>query len=128
MVAVKERGPKKRNHVIPAEAHSDDWNVQIKFDAEKWFAQAGDEEILALAKCGFGGDYPADRVAEFFDKENPDIRGLFFYLGAIKDNPLKKDCCGFECRVAPGAALLWIQKNRPDLYARANAFTHDIRG
>lgn len=98
--------------VIPAECHSDDRAVEIQFDALKWFEQASDEEIADLVLCGFGGDYPADIVADYFDCST--TRPLFFYLEEIVDR-LKS--CGFECYVNEEAARKWIGEHRPNLAA-----------
>lgn len=103
----------KNAPAVPAEAHSDDRNVEVDFDAAPWFAQASDKDILALAECGFGGDYPADEVARFFTPAEPRMDDLFRYLEIIRADPAKKDCCGFECHVDHKAALAWIKANRP---------------
>ena len=49
---------------ISAEAWSDDRLVEVTFDARRWFLTATDEDIQALAACGWGRDFPADRVAQ----------------------------------------------------------------
>ena len=57
--------------MICAECHSDDHNVEVAFDATRWFEQATDKQIAELAAVGWGGEYPADAVAEFMtDKSN----------------------------------------------------------
>jgi len=105
-------------YVAPAEVHTDDFVIQVRFDAEPWFRQADDSQILELARCGYGGDYPADDVARFFENTNtsPEIRRLFEYLDVIRNLPEKKDCCGFECHVDAMAAKKWILSYRPGLY------------
>ena len=57
------------------------WDEEVRFygQAAPWFEQAPDEAILDLAKCGWGGDYPADAVAEFFEGKVPDITAMFKY-------------------------------------------------
>src|SRR5579862_6158644 len=51
---------------VAASCYSDDHVVEVKnFDATPWFAQASDEDLLALHDEGYGGDYTADSVAEF---------------------------------------------------------------
>src|SRR5437879_738008 len=68
---------------IEAEVHSDDGVHEVTFDAALWFAQATDDEIRDLAKCGWGGDYPADAVALFFEDSDPGdgaVAELFAYL------------------------------------------------
>ena len=52
-----------------AEIWSDDHLAKAKFDPDIWFQCATDEEIFALACCGFRGNYPSDAVGE--DEEVP---------------------------------------------------------
>jgi hypothetical protein len=101
---------------IPAEAHSDDYVVEVHFDALPWFEQATDEEIQSLCEIEFGGNYAADAVAESFICILEDMSRLFDYLDIIRDLPSKKDCCGFECHIDREAAMRWIKENRPKLY------------
>jgi hypothetical protein len=99
--------------VVRAECHSDDYAWQVPFDAAPWFAQATDGEILDLAACGWGGDYPADAVARFFEPLNAEIAGLFEYLwrqGGRQVGP------GFECRVEAAYAVRWVRRHRPHLF------------
>ncbi len=104
--------------VIRAEAHSDDHNVEIEFDALRWFKHASDDEILELAECGWGGDYPADGVAEFFDGKKNGTGRLFRYLEDIAEDWSKKDLRGFECHVNEEDAIKWLRKNRPAVLRR----------
>lgn len=104
--------------VIRAEAHSDDHNVEIEFDAVRWFKQAADDDILDLAECGWGGDYPADAVAMFFDGKRNGTGGLFRYLETIADDWSKKDLRGFECNVNEEDAIKWLRKHRPAVLRR----------
>lgn len=94
--------------IIPAETHSDDYAIELKFDALPWFEQASVKEINALRDCGYGGDYPADAVAEFFSGGG--TKFLFDYLASKRGG----EPCGFECHVNGGAAEKWLKKNRPD--------------
>ncbi|MEO8286533.1 MAG: hypothetical protein ABI670_08870 [Chloroflexota bacterium] len=50
--AVRVPGTKPQ---IDAEAHSDDWAIQVKFDAAPYLAQASPDDIKELAECGWGG-------------------------------------------------------------------------
>ena len=100
---------------VKAEAHSDDYNVQVEFDAADWFEQASDQEIVELVNCGWGGDYPADAVAEFLSDADLGLSKLFDYLHAIANDPSKKDCNGFECHIDPDKAAAWLNANRPQL-------------
>lgn len=101
--------------MIKAECHSDDFRMEASFDATRWFEQASDQEITALAECGWRGDYPADEVARHF--EDDATRDVFEYL-AVKPKMPNGDPVGFECSVSEEDALAWLRVNRPDLAAR----------
>jgi hypothetical protein len=94
---------------IRAECHTDNYAYAEKFDAEPFFRSASPEEIIALAACEWGGDYPADQVAWFFDAKPgyENITGLFEYIENTKS--------GFECHVFYPDAMSWLSKNRPDV-------------
>jgi len=75
---------------IPAECYSDDHILEATFDAEPWFAHASRPQILALATCGWGGDYPADEVAIYMADYDQGVGKVFSYLelvGAQKKFP-----------------------------------------
>jgi hypothetical protein len=97
--------------VIRAEVHTDDHKLEIPFDATPWFEQATRTEILALRKCGWGGDYPADDVAHWFagTLEHPMFVKLFSYLEIVNDQ-------GFECHVDADDALEWLRQNQTSLW------------
>lgn len=99
-------------NLIRAECHSDDHNVEVDFDATEWFRQASEKDVLALAQCGWGGDYAADAVAIHMADSHPKIASMFQYLHIIRDDPTKKDCGGFECHVNGGDALAWVRSHR----------------
>jgi hypothetical protein len=101
--------------MIKAEVHSDDHVVEHNFDATKWFRLATDENIIKLAQCGWGGDYPADNVAIFMAEQDSGVADVFKYLELIAKDPMKKDCHGFECHVDEEQARSWIAKHRPHL-------------
>jgi hypothetical protein len=112
----RQKQPKQpKQPVIRAECHSDDYNVNVEFDAERWFRSATRKDVLALAQCGWRGDYPADAVAESETERNGDVAFMFKYVNAIQNDPTKKDCCGFECSVDPDDAKKWLRKNRPEV-------------
>ena len=102
--------------VIRAEAHSDDHSINARFDAMPWFVLATDDAIRALARCDWGGDYPADDVAHAMADAYPSLTRLFNYLESIADDPAKKDVKGFECHIDSADALKWLRKNRGKLY------------
>jgi hypothetical protein len=97
---------------VPAESHSDDRVVEVSFDAAPWFKRATDEEIIKLANCGFGGDYPADEVSMGLAGQIPELSELHNYIGRVQK--AGRDC-GFECHVDRDAALAWIKAHRPAL-------------
>lgn len=104
--------------MIRAECHSDDFVYDANFDATPWFEQASTDEIIALARVGWGGDREADEVARFFKTANVDVLAMFDYLEKISD---RYDSCGFECRVNEADALAWVIANRPDMATRLEA-------
>lgn len=107
--------------MIRAEAHSDDYAVEVAFDAEPWFAAASDEEIrdLATEGPGWGASYAADEVARELASSNRDLEMLFWYLDHLSGT---QRACGFEVYINEQDALLWLRENRPHLYAE---FTED---
>ena len=100
---------------ITAEAHSDDRVFEVPFDALPWFQQASDEEVIKLARCGWGGDYPADHVAEFMVDHVPALAEMFGYIERLAR---KRRDTGFECHVNKKEALAWLKANKPVLAMR----------
>ncbi len=99
--------PTEPKFIIPAEAHSDDRKVEVKFDAVHWFRRASIRAVVALAGCNWRGDYPADHVAEWEANRNPEMKRLFDYLEIVnKDSTV----CGFECSIDEKAAVEWLEK------------------
>jgi hypothetical protein len=109
---------KTKKQTIPAEVHTDCHTAQARFDAEPWFNQASDQAILALAECGWGGDYPADEVAEFFSdtKRNKEVEDVFHTLRILR----RKEDIGFECHVEEEPAMAWLRQNRPHMVTMIN--------
>ncbi len=103
--------------MIRAEVHSDDRAYEIDFDATAYFVQASDEDLFKLAKDDWGGGYPADWVAEYFEKTNRNIKAMFRYLRSPEVRE-RRDAPGFECYVKEADAMEWLKKNRP-LLAKA---------
>jgi hypothetical protein len=95
---------------VRAEVHSDDHMHEVAFDAVEWFQQASDEEIIALAKIEWGGDYEADEVAKHFEDENEGIEALMSYCCR------SQNAVGFECSVGSEDALKWLKEHRPRVY------------
>lgn len=93
---------------IKAECYSDDRVFEVRFDALPFFQQASDEAILELARCGWGGDRPADEVAYFMEDLHPEIKDMLAYSW-------RKGHVGFEVHVDPTFAASWLKQNRPAL-------------
>jgi hypothetical protein len=104
---------------VPAECHSDDHYVECKFDAAPYLKKANQKTILALAWCGWGGDYPADNVAL---QEAISNREVEYMLKYIETRNKGKEQIGFECHINPTAAETWLKKNKPKLYAHILAW------
>lgn len=102
--------------MIKAEVHSDDYKATADFDATRWFEQASDEEILELAACDWGGDYPADDVARWFEDEDSEVERVFDYVDTAG--------LGFECHVEVADAMDWVKANRPELAKASQAQGH----
>src|SRR5947207_601044 len=100
--------------MIQATVHTDDHAREVEFDAAPWFEQATDDDIRALADCAWGGDYPADAVAQFFEGKDEDIGDLFAYLGHANEarTAMLADRIGFECHVDQDEALAWLKGRR----------------
>lgn len=107
--------PEYKFEPVIAEVVSDDHIQKASFDAQDWFKQATDEDILELAREGYSHDFTSDNVARFFRETNEDVKRVFDYLDTIKDVPSKKDVNGFGCTVDEDQAITWVDANRPHL-------------
>jgi hypothetical protein len=99
---------------VGAECHSDDHAVEVSFDAIPFLKQAKSKNIIALAKCGWSGDYPADEVAIYMAGQNKDIADMFKYIeirNRISD-------IGFECTMNEEDAMAWLKKNKPVIHSK----------
>lgn len=99
---------------ILAEAHTDDYAIEVQFDATPYFAQASDDELIALAEIEFRGDFAADAVAQYMEAHDENLQAMFTYLRAPATRE-KKNAPGFEVIVDAKEALLWIREHRPHL-------------
>jgi hypothetical protein len=96
---------------IRAVAWDDHHVYEVDFDAQRWFTQASDNEILALAAAGWGRAEAADRVALFFEAEPP-VSDVFTFVHAMNG---RRDAPGFECDVDDEDAMDWLDVHRPEL-------------
>jgi hypothetical protein len=115
-----------KKFIIPAECHTDDRAVEVKFDAVRWFKRprTTGKDIVVLAECGlgrdeWGGDYAADAVAEASAGWDKDLEFLFKYIE--HKNRASHEHIGFECNVDGAMALKWLAKNRPGIHVRVVA-------
>lgn len=100
---------------VPAECHSDNHVVQANFDAAPWLKRAPAKNIIALCKCGWGGDYPADQVAIDMARRIPRIKFMFEYVFAQQS---AGEDVGYECHIQGDEARKWLKVNRPRIYAQ----------
>ena len=111
-----QRGKKARraDKIIRAEVHTDDHRAEASFDAVEWFEQASDQDIIDLAGCSWGGDYPADDVAEFMADHDSNVADVFKFLETYNRGPAR-DRQGFECHVNSDDAIRWLKEHKPTL-------------
>jgi hypothetical protein len=106
---------------IPAKMVTDDHVATVDFDASKWFMNASDSAIVALADAGWSACERADGVAEAFaaggHHPDPGVVDVFGYLSLVQ----KFKTVGFECYIDQDAAMAWIQSRRPALFEKINA-------
>lgn len=104
---------------ISARVKTDDDAEEAQFDAGPYFYDALQQGTLErvvtnLSKTGFGGDYPADAVAEFF--RDDETKNVFEHVEAYSE--------GFECYldVDDGCLYHWLSRYAPetDLLKQAN--------
>lgn len=104
---------------ISARVKTDDDAEEALFDASPYFYHALQQGALGrvitnLSKTGFGGDYPADAVAEFF--RDDETKNVFEHVEAYSE--------GFECYldIDDGCLYHWLSRYAPgtDLIKLAN--------
>ena len=99
--------------MITARCYSDNREVDITFDATDYFENIKSTSFFMsrmneFITFGFGGNIPADNVAEFF--EDSSTQELFDHL---KDTDPQDDV-GFECYIVKEDVIKWLKLN--DLY------------
>ncbi len=112
------------SETVTARVWTDDKVFDIEFNAVSWLKQATDSEISDLYMCGFGRDYPADKVAHFMADRNIEIASMFQYLEVLKGT---KDI-GFEVEVNAEQMLQWLKVNKPELWEQYNIFKKEEVG
>ena len=102
---------------IAAVVHSDDYVFEVPFKANRWFASASPDDICKLAKAGWGGDEPADRVALESTAFNEEIKAMYTYLELRNSVQLDRETVGFEVHVDEDSAREWLRIHRPYILA-----------
>lgn len=103
--------------MIRASCHTDDYAIEVDFDAEPYFHEVDDWELLQLARVEWGGDYPADAVALYLEPTHAGIAEMFTYLRSDIVRQ-QRNAPGFECHIDPEDAMAWLEEYRPHLLER----------
>lgn len=102
---------------VAAEVHSDDREAKATFDAQEWFKQASDDDILNLAREDYQFEATSDAVAEFMAAKDEKVKEVMEYV-ATRNDTLKsqnREQEGFGCSVDEAQAIDWVEKFRPHL-------------
>lgn len=102
----------RRGFTVRADVHSDDFRQRCDFDAAPWLEKASDEEIVKLAGCDWGGDYPADAVAYGLEATSQGISDVLKYCCDAHKYGITM---GFEVQVHSDDALAWLGEHRPHI-------------
>ncbi|MEP3669936.1 MAG: hypothetical protein ABJN42_24765 [Roseibium sp.] len=110
---------------ITARAHSDDYLIDTEVDARPYLVKATAEAIEDLMICGWGGDYPADRIyEEALDARCQQAISLGIYLDLRPHGPTG-DAIGYEVSIKEYEVKAWLKKHRPEVLAALPAFEGD---
>jgi len=97
---------------ISAYVRWDNEEMNVPFEANLWFEQATDEEIIALQAIDWGGNMESDEVARFMETHDEYVRDLMLQLDKYNhDNP-HEDLMGFECYISGERAKMWLGVHR----------------
>jgi hypothetical protein len=88
--------------------------AEIPFDAQEWFEQASDREIMELVEIDWGGEPEADRIARFMCRFNTWLESVLRHLGPSWYKQQEAHTC-YECHVDEDSALDWLRMRRPSL-------------
>ena len=101
--------------LIQGFVYADDRLFDATWDATPWFVQAGDEELVALARINFGKGDEADAVVHFAADESQVARVLE-YCQHTTTGP--GPIIGITTEIDPNAATKWLKDNRSHLLER----------
>lgn len=116
-----DMGGVKTPFTVSAEVWSDDARVRAKFDATPWFAEATDEELIALAGQGWWRCEEADEVAQYVEgtQVNPEVNDVFEYLQITNKNAsMYADPVGFEVEVSTEGAMQYCRAFRYPVFVK----------
>ena len=99
---------------IPAKIYSNDCAAYAEFDARAWFVTAPVEEVLELARNGWGGEHVADEVAKRVSATNSEVADVLQYVMYVRHGGRES---GYKCVVDGVSALEWLAYRRPDVLA-----------
>ncbi|MBA4071400.1 MAG: hypothetical protein C0497_06105 [Gemmatimonas sp.] len=83
------------------------------FNAVPWFAQASDDEILALSRGRWRNSSDSDAVAVFMATQDQRVAAVLDYARVVD--------AGTVCEINAGEALAWLAIHRPTIARRARA-------
>src|SRR5690606_32130940 len=92
---------------IPAYVHADNYLFDATFEANRWFEQASDEQIVELAKSEWTGSM-ADEAARFVEVCNDSVKLVFVYADHRTERAATTE-------VNAAIAMDWIREHRPHL-------------
>lgn len=105
---------------LGAEIWTDDHVVEADIDAAPFMQAASVEDILALKKIGWRGDYEADAVYyDACERGDPGAERVEHHL-ATNPVTITGDKVGFEVAIDEDQAMAWLAENRLDVISALN--------
>lgn len=108
--------------IITAIIRSDDRVKSTDFPANRWFAEASDEDIRDLASIDWGYELEADRIAYYLEPLNLNIELVLDHCRERKR--ASGEPVGFEVSVDKDQAMRWLAAHRPTLWQELKSL-HD---
>ena len=123
---------RSKGEEVPAEAHSDDFMVEVILDARPFLASASEKELLELRGIDWRGDYAADAVYHAAEAEGDGQAAVLASYLAKRPTMPNGDTVGFEVVCDEEKMMAWLKAHRPDAYAAVAAAEiqskYDIEG
>lgn len=113
---------------INTRAVTDDNVFDVLFEAEPWFIDASDDDIVKLFYDGLSDSYESDEVGRFCceNSKNKYLECLFIYLEYIAEYKNHPVAIGFSIRIDTNDALKWVKENRPGIYKQCYDYCHPL--